>query len=204
MVKSSHLHRTAKLKLSVDEASTWLARQLDETQKFDLQIPTRSDGSTYEIHHCMPDQLEVVTRVMEHARSVMEGNTNADRTLRLTVAGCAGSGKSTVINTIVTALRRMFQINEVVHVFAPTGSAAFNAGGETVHRGFQLPKIHRTLDLSAEKTKNLAQKFNRTIAVIVDERSMLDATMFGAMESHCRQSLRAAGRDQPRTKLHTP
>ena len=53
---------------------------------------------------------------------------------RLTVRGAAGTGKSFIINTIVSYLRRMFDDNDVVHVLAPTGIAAFNVLGETIHR----------------------------------------------------------------------
>jgi hypothetical protein len=46
--------------------------------------------------------------------------------LRLTVRGASGTGKSYIINTLVSYLRRMFGDNDVVHVLAPTGIAAFN------------------------------------------------------------------------------
>jgi hypothetical protein len=54
--------------------------------------------------------------------------------LRLTVRGTAGTGKSYIINTLVSYLRRMFGENDVVHVLAPTGISAFNVLGETLHR----------------------------------------------------------------------
>jgi hypothetical protein len=54
--------------------------------------------------------------------------------LRLTVRGAAGTGKSFIINTIVSYLRRMFDDNDVVHVLAPTGIAAFNVLEEKLHR----------------------------------------------------------------------
>jgi hypothetical protein len=54
--------------------------------------------------------------------------------LRLTVRGAAGTGKSFIINTIVSYLRRMFGDNYVVHVLAPTGIAAFNVLGEALRR----------------------------------------------------------------------
>ena len=50
----------------------------------------------------------------------------------------AGSGKSTVINTLVTAVRRMFGYKNVIQIFAPTGGAAANAGGRTIHSGLKV------------------------------------------------------------------
>jgi hypothetical protein len=54
--------------------------------------------------------------------------------LRLTVCGAAGTGKSFIIDTIVSYMRRMFDDHDVVHVAAPTGMAAFNVPGKTLHR----------------------------------------------------------------------
>jgi hypothetical protein len=52
--------------------------------------------------------------------------------LRMTVLGCAGSGKSVLINTLVGCIRKMF--NNSVFVTAPTGAAAYNVGGQTTDR----------------------------------------------------------------------
>ena len=51
-----------------------------------------------------------------------------------TVQGVAGSGKSTLVHILVNLLRSMFGTNKCVHVTAPTGAAAYNIGGETLHR----------------------------------------------------------------------
>ena len=55
---------------------------------------------------------------------------------RVIIEGKAGSGKSTLIHTIVATVRSTFQRNDVVRVCAPTGSAAFCAGGKTIHQLF--------------------------------------------------------------------
>jgi nicotinamide riboside kinase len=55
---------------------------------------------------------------------------------RITIMGAARTGKSVLINTLVTVLRVMFDDNDVVHVAAPTGTTAFNVGGETLHQMF--------------------------------------------------------------------
>ncbi len=52
--------------------------------------------------------------------------------------GCAGTGKSVLINTVVAYIRRMFQKNYSFIVAAPTGAAAHNMGGQTIHREFKL------------------------------------------------------------------
>jgi hypothetical protein len=49
--------------------------------------------------------------------------------LRLTVRGATGMGKSFIIKTIVSYMRRMFDDNDMVHVLAPTGMATLNVLG---------------------------------------------------------------------------
>jgi hypothetical protein len=48
--------------------------------------------------------------------------------------GTQARGEGVIINTVVSYMRRMFDDNNVVHVFAPTGMTAFNVLWETLHR----------------------------------------------------------------------
>jgi GTPase SAR1 family protein len=50
----------------------------------------------------------------------------------MTVIGGGGTGKSTLINSSCDH-HQIFQDNDSVHVLAPTGAAAFNVGGQTIH-----------------------------------------------------------------------
>jgi len=58
----------------------------------------------------------------------------------MTVIGCAGTGKSVLINTVVGCIQKMFQDNNSVVVAAPTGAAAHNVGGQTMHREFKIER----------------------------------------------------------------
>ena len=88
---------------------------------------------------------------------VQTGGPSADKQdlkspqLLLTISGEGGSGKSTLVKTIVGTLRRMFQSNSCVKVAAPTGSAYFNGGGVTMHRLFNLPVNLNTYLLQNDK-----------------------------------------------------
>ena len=108
--------------------------------------------------------------------------------LRMTLCGVAGSGKSTLINTLVTAIRKITQKANSVYVCGPTGSAAFNAGGETCHQLFNIQARLYDSGLSAQALKTLMSKLENTIALIVDERSMVPALLLGTMEAYCRQA----------------
>ena len=106
----------------------------------------------------------------------------------MTLCGVAGSGKSTLINTLVTIIRKVTQMTNSVHVCGPTGSAAFNAGGETCHRLFSIQGRLEKSELSAQALKTLITKLDGTVALIVDERSMVSALLLGTMEDYCRQA----------------
>jgi hypothetical protein len=108
--------------------------------------------------------------------------------LRLTISGAGGSGKSVLINTIASVLRKVFGRSDAVHVCGPTGSAAFNAGGVTIHRLFGIAKRYTSSNLSAMKQKKLLWDFANTVCLVVDERSMMAAELLGMMEHYARMT----------------
>jgi ribosome biogenesis GTPase A len=106
----------------------------------DLSIPIQSDGSDYKIVDLAEDQKQALAIALYHIQEYCEGDLKTeDITMRLTVAGVAGSGKSTWINTLVSRVRKLFNNNNTVGVYGPTGSAAFNAGGETINQVLGVP-----------------------------------------------------------------
>jgi hypothetical protein len=171
------------------EVATLLAEAIEAMkEKHEVEIPLRADGTEYEIGDLAPDQKESLAIALNAVRSYCYGNdVNDDKVLRLTVSGVAGSGKSTWINTLVTALRKMFRTSETVAVFAPTGSAAYNAGGETVHRGFKVPRRMENLSISANNQAYMLRRFATMLVIIIDERSMLDAGMLGIIQNYMEQ-----------------
>jgi hypothetical protein len=52
---------------------------------------------------------------------------------RATVVGCGGSGKSYIINTILTIVRKMIKRNTTNLVGASSGAAAYNVQVSTLH-----------------------------------------------------------------------
>jgi septin family protein len=129
------------------------------------------------------DQKESLAEILSAIRRYCNGeDVNTEKILRVTLSGVAGTGKSTWINTLVTTVRKMFTTTDTISVFAPTGCAAFNAGGETIHRGFGLPREIQNLIISSTKTHYLQTRFGRTLVIIIDERSMMDAAMLGIIK----------------------
>ena len=107
----------------------------------------------------------------QHLSSQME-NTEP---LRMFISGCGGTGKSYLIKTIKAWVSSV--TDRHVAVTAPTGIAAFNINGLTIHRLLQLPVEHgktpQYRPLSDESLKVVRQWLQNLILLIIDEVSMV-------------------------------
>ena len=103
---------------------------------------------------------------------------NTGRSIFLT--GKAGTGKTTFLRTLVERSRKR------PIVVAPTGVAAVNAGGVTIHSFFQLPftpyvpgaKVESKFDFSREKRKIIAS----VDLLVIDEISMVRSDQLDAID----------------------
>ena len=171
--------------------------QMEDDTRDELMIPQRLNQQhkleEYTIDACREDQKEVLSYILQYLKTWIELDKTKDsiktfKPLQMTLSGVAGSGKSTLISTLVTAIRKITGKTNSVYVCGPTGTAAFNAGGETCHRLFGIKSRLHNPDLSAHAQKTLNEKLKDTIALIVDERSMVSAQLLGTMEAYCRQA----------------
>jgi predicted AAA+ superfamily ATPase len=91
--------------------------------------------------------------------------------LRKYVSGTAGTGKSHYIK-ILKAWVNVY-LGKDVAVSAPTGIAAFNVNGLTLHRLLQLPVEHghtsKYTELSDQVLKVLRDKLKNVVLFIIDE-----------------------------------
>lgn len=114
-----------------------------------------------------------VSHILEQLRS--------DDPAPILVTGEAGTGKSTLVNFIKN---RCHFPNTVV--LAPTGVAALNVGGQTIHSFFRFPfKIIDEAAL-ADQTKNRLWK--KVELIIIDEVSMLRADILDGIDLVLRKS----------------
>ena len=108
---------------------------------------------------------------------------NTGRSIFLT--GKAGTGKTTFLKTVVERSRKR------PIVVAPTGVAAINAGGMTIHSFFQLPlspyvpgsKTEQRFDFSKQKRQIIAS----IDLLIIDEISMVRADLLDAIDDVLRR-----------------
>ncbi|WP_395646693.1 ATP-dependent RecD-like DNA helicase [Terricaulis sp.] len=109
-----------------------------------------------------------------------------DRTPVVMVVGRAGTGKSHFIRALVEADPGYPQA-----VLAPTGLAAMNIGGQTVHSFFGFPP--RPLIGNHEKPNWFFTRNARALKrLIIDEVSMLRADVLDAMDQHLKVARKSA------------
>lgn len=126
------------------------------------------------MNHISVENIDLNNPELQNALQILEFTR---RSLFLT--GKAGTGKSTFLRHIAATIKKKHVI------LAPTGIAAINAGGATLHSFFKLPfhpllpndsrysarNIRETLKYNAEKRKLLRE----VELIIIDEISMVRA-----------------------------
>ena len=151
-----------------------------------MSLPLKSDGTEYRLEDLYDDQLTVVLIILDKIIEWIEcEDLSKFKPLRLTINGPAGTGKTVVINTVVSIIRTLFNENDVVRVCAPTGIAAYNAGGETLHHLLKNKagmETYTPFSMSEEKRTFLVKKLKNLLCLIIDERSLLDSTQLGISE----------------------
>jgi ATP-dependent DNA helicase PIF1 len=119
-------------------------------------------------------------------QAVVEAVGGADPT-PLLVTGRAGTGKSTVLNRIVASEQRK------VAVVAPTGVAALNVGGQTIHSLLRLP-VGLIGNSRLYQDRELRRLLMAIDVLIVDEISMVSADLMDGIDRALRE---ARGRPDP-------
>ena len=106
----------------------------------------------------------------------IEGTTD-----HLFVTGRAGTGKSTLLNHL------SWHTEKQIVICAPTGVAALNVGGQTIHSLFKLP-IGIIGDQPIEQSREVKKLLGRIDTLVIDEISMVSADLMDAIDRSLRQA----------------
>ena len=128
-------------------------------------------------------QLQVYTAVQQHHNAVNPPP------LRVIVSGTAGTGKSYLIHCLRLLLQHQLR------VAAPTGVAAFNVDGCTLHSLLSLPTKGDVKDLEGERLNKLQQSFTDIKYIIIDEMSMVGRKSLGQVDRRLRQAFPHRGQE---------
>lgn len=114
------------------------------------------------------NETETLTKSQEETYKVLLSGKN------VFINGNAGTGKSFIIQKYIKNMR---QLGKKVVVTAPSGIAALNIGGYTIHRSFKVPVELSKLTKDDKRIKPNKVMENADI-VIIDEISMVSYELF--------------------------
>ena len=97
------------------------------------------------------------------------------------VTGRAGTGKSTLLEHL------SWNTAKNVVIAAPTGVAALNVGGQTIHSLFRLP-IGVIADHAIDQGPEVRKLLNAIDTLVIDEVSMVNADLMDAIDRSLRQA----------------
>jgi ATP-dependent DNA helicase PIF1 len=97
------------------------------------------------------------------------------------VTGRAGTGKSTLLNHL------SWRTEKQIVIAAPTGVAALNVGGQTIHSLFRLP-IGLIADHDIDQSDQVKKLLNTIDTLVIDEVSMVNADLMDAIDRSLRQA----------------
>jgi len=97
------------------------------------------------------------------------------------VTGRAGTGKSTLLNHL------SWNTSKQLVISAPTGVAALNVGGQTIHSLFRLP-IGVIADHDIDQGPEVRKLLGTIDTLVIDEVSMVNADLLDAVDRSLRQA----------------
>ena len=161
---------TGQLHDNLKEMSSFVAQQcqLDEhvsAKKVSVD-PSKLQGK----------QLEAFNVVKSHCSS-----QDQQPPLKMIMSGTAGTGKSYLIWCLQELL------GDQLRVMAPTGAAAYNVHGHTLHFLLSIPVRGDFRDLEGQHLHTLQETLASVRYIILDEMSMVGRKLFGQVDRRLRQ-----------------
>jgi len=155
-----------------------------ESQK--RQINILEEIPNVDISNLVDNQRRIFLRVVSHYHQTLAGDNPAP--LWINIDGTAGTGKSYLIDALTKALTEMAleqgKKSPILRV-APTGIAAFNIHGSTLHQALSLP-IRGNTKLTAQQLLLLQGRLESIKYIILDEKSMVGRRFLSRVDSRFR------------------
>ena len=108
------------------------------------------------------------------------------------LTGKAGVGKSTTVREFVRGC------DHSCVILAPTGVAALNAGGATIHSFFRFPPALLTQEsIGSIRDRKKIELIRAVKTIVIDEISMVRSDVFCAMDFRLRELAKGVNRDIP-------
>ena len=153
-----------------------------------LIIPQKRDGTPYSVENLSSEQKQIVYGAVDTVVKFLN-NDPSYKPIRGTIVGSGGTGKSFIINTIIGMIQTLTSSNDTIQIAAPSGAAAYNVQGSTIHNllgvGVNAPKK----PISYTTKERLLNQLERLLVLIIDERSMMSSKVLAAAERNTRECI---------------
>ena len=161
----------------------------DQAQAVDnLVIPTQRNGDEYDAEEMSEEQKVIVYNAVDTVIKFLNNDTTY-KPMRATIMGSAGTGKSFIINTIISMVRSLTGSNDTVQIAAPSGAAAFNVQGSTIHNLLGVRVTNPEKGVTENTKSRLLEQLERLLVLIIDERSMISSKVLAAAERNTRECI---------------
>jgi ATP-dependent DNA helicase PIF1 len=145
------------------------------------------------------EQRMLYDTIVAHYTNEFDLGERSRSQLLLNVDGEAGTGKTFTLLKACAKVQEMAtaagKANPVLRA-APTGIAAFNIIGKTLHSLLRLPVKTKKTDLSPGTLQSLQASFSSCQFLIIDEKSMIDLKTLSLIDDRLR-AIFPASSDQP-------
>ena len=167
------------------EIPQWIVKQ-KETFKLDRESLVDDHGPSYDqLNAKQKFAFNIVKSCIEVAQS---GGLSSLPQLLMNISGGAGTGKTFWLNAVRRFSSEAVGL-EFVKAAAPSGTAAFLIGGETLHSLFYLPVGPAKLEpLQGEKLVELQRRFQKVGILIIDEKSMIGQEIFWMVNERLKEA----------------
>ncbi|THY58321.1 hypothetical protein D6C97_04457 [Aureobasidium pullulans] len=135
------------------------------------------------------EQQQAHHKVMQHFQALLNGAPNLPP-FHVQIDGASGTGKTYLINVISFHMeslsKHMGRGNPVLRI-APTGGAACEITGNTIHSGLRIPVGRAFEPLSDGDCTEMRHDYSSVELIIIDEKSMVDLYLLARVDARCRQ-----------------
>ena len=168
------------------EHDSALKEQADSVDN--LVIPKQRNGDKYDAERMSDEQKAIVYNAVDTIIKFLN-NDPSYKPMRATIMGSAGTGKSFIINTIISMVRKLTGSNDTVQIAAPSGAAAFNVQGSTIHNLLGVRVTNPEKGLTDNTKSRLLEQLQRLLVLVIDERSMISSKVLAAAERNTRECI---------------
>ena len=168
------------------EHDSSLKEQADSVDN--LVIPKQRNGDENDAEQMSDEQKAIVYNAVDTVIKFLN-NDPSYKPIRATIIGSAGTGKSFIINTIISMVRTLTGSNDTVQIAAPSGAAAFNVQGSTIHNLLGVRVTNPEKGLTDNTKSRLLEQLQRLLVLVIDERSMISSKVLAAAERNTRECI---------------